>query len=75
MRDAVAFGVANMWRGCLPVLNVTPSKSVYNDIVVGGAVTPADWGSPHDRLEHSFVVSKYMSSVAQSVADVDPPAT
>ena len=28
------------------------------DIVVSGAVAPADWASPHDRLDESFVVSR-----------------
>jgi len=26
-------------------------------VVVSGSVSPADWGSPHDRLDDSFVVS------------------
>jgi hypothetical protein len=28
------------------------------DVLVSGSVTLSDWGSPHDRLEDSFVVSK-----------------
>lgn len=31
--------------------------SVTRDIAVSGAVAPADWASPHDRLDESFVVS------------------
>lgn len=26
------------------------------DVVVSGSVTPPDWGSPHARLDESFVV-------------------
>ena len=29
-----------------------------DDIAVSGAVAPADWASPHDRLDESFVVSR-----------------
>ncbi len=34
------------------------------DVAVSGTVTPADWGSPHDRLDESFVVSSGTSGSA-----------